>query len=77
MAPEVGLEPTTRALTVRCSTIELLWNVKSLLDFTNRSNVISGITYSRSITPSISVPYSYYFVALHGYLGVEPRSPPG
>ena len=28
LAPQVGLEPTTRALTVRCSTIELLRNVK-------------------------------------------------
>src|ERR1044071_4237874 len=26
MAPEVGLEPTTRRLTAGCSTIELLWN---------------------------------------------------
>jgi len=26
MAPEEGLEPPTRALTVRYSTIELLWN---------------------------------------------------
>ena len=25
MAPEVGLEPTTRWLTASCSTIELLW----------------------------------------------------
>ena len=28
LAPQVGLEPTTRALTVRCSTIELLRNRK-------------------------------------------------
>ena len=28
LAPQVGLEPTTRALTVRCSTIELLRNGK-------------------------------------------------
>jgi hypothetical protein len=28
LAPQVGLEPTTRALTVRCSTIELLRNLK-------------------------------------------------
>ena len=26
LAPQVGLEPTTRELTVRCSAIELLWN---------------------------------------------------
>ena len=26
LAPEVGLEPTTLALTARCSTIELLWS---------------------------------------------------
>ena len=27
VAPQVGLEPTARELTVRCSTIELLWNM--------------------------------------------------
>ena len=29
LAPEVGLEPTTRRLTAGCSTIELLWNPRS------------------------------------------------
>ena len=29
MAPQVGLEPTTRRLTVACSTIELLRNVNA------------------------------------------------
>ena len=27
VAPQVGLEPTARELTARCSAIELLWNM--------------------------------------------------
>jgi hypothetical protein len=30
LAPEAGLEPATRRLTAGCSTIELLWNPKSM-----------------------------------------------
>ena len=40
VAPQVGLEPTACELTVRCSTIELLWNV---------SKVVAIIAFSKMI----------------------------
>src|SRR5439155_24391935 len=35
LAPEAGLEPTTRRLTAGCSTIELLWNPRLAAQCTN------------------------------------------
>lgn len=50
-APAVGLEPTTNALTARCSTIELHRNVGTIpKDFQEFTGATGGMVLSRVIT---------------------------
>ena len=52
VAPEVGLEPTTRRLTAGCSTIELLWNSKWRRNLTTPLRRVNSF----ALTP---YPYRY------------------
>ena len=77
MAPEVGLEPTTRRLTAGCSTIELLWKLKWRRNLTTRYGCVKQfcLAATQRVHDRILLLLGQRERVIAGGMGIEPLFP--